>query len=283
MKSPTLLRHVFHEFDKQSKLHTLLSKISKQRGNSSHDVRPAAMEYDAFGNFYRDIEHATGAYEELLKLVESEFGVSADRELKRHEAMDYLPKIVGDVEPHYSICEATRMVGKTVENVKFGMREDREDIEGLHQSEVLHVKFTDGEILAMDTGSNASNLECNAAMKPNEFHVNFMLEWVPTSSGRRREIIASLPKIVGGVESHYSICEATRMLGKTVKSVEFGMREAIEDVHQSEVLCVKFTDGAMLAMDTGSNALNLELNAATKPNEFHVDFMLRWVPEPSNR
>ena len=95
--------------------------------------------------------------------------------------------------------------------------------------------------------------------------------------------MASLPKIVGGVESHYSICEATRMVGKTVEKVEFGMREAIEDVHQSEVLCVKFTDGAMLAIDTGSNGLNLEHNAATKPNEFHVDFMLRWVPEPSNR
>ena len=194
--------------------------------------------------------------------------------------MNYLPQIVGDVEPHHSICTATRMVGKTVESVEFGKREDIEDV---HQSEVLRMKFTDGEILAMDTGSNASDLEHNAAMKPNEFHVNFMLEWVPTSSGRRREIMASLPKIVGGVESHYSICEATRMVGKTVESVEFGKREAIEDVHQSEVLCVKFTDGAMLAIDTGSNALNLEHNAATKPNEFHVDFMLIWVPEPSNR
>ena len=280
MKPPTLLRHVFDEFDKQSKLHTLLSKISEQRGNSSHGSRPAAIEYDAFGNFYRDLETATEAYEELLRLIESEFSVSADHELKRHDAINYLPKIVGDVEPHHSICTATRMVGKTVENVKFGMRED---VEGKHQSEILRVKFTDGEILAMDTGSNALNLEHDAAMKPNEFHVKFMLEWVPPSPGRRREIIASLPKIVGGVESHYSICEATRMVGKTVKSVEFGMREAIEDVHQSEVLCVKFTDGEILAMDTGSNALNLEHNAATKPNEFHVDFMLRWVPAPSNR
>ena len=280
MRSPILLRHVFHEFDKHSKLHTLLSKVSKQRRNSSHDVRSAAIEYDAFGNFYCDIESVVEAYEELLQLVESEFGISANHELKRCEILASLPKIVGDVKPHHSICTATRMVGKTVENVKFGMRED---IEGKHQSEVLCVKFTDGEILVMDTGSNASDLEHNAAMKPNEFHVNFMLEWVPTSSGRRREIIASLPKIVGGVESHYSICEAPRMVGKTVKSVEFGMCEAIEDVHQSEVLCVKFTDGAMLVMDTGSNALNLKHNAATKPNEFHVDFMLRWVPAPSNR
>ena len=280
MKSTTLLRYVFNELDEHSKLHTLLSKVSKQRGKSSHDVRPAAIEYDAFGDFYRDIEGAAEAYEELLKLVESEFGVSADRELKRHEAMNYLPKIVGTVESHYSICEATKMAGKTVENVKFGMREA---IEGEHQSEVLRVKFTDGETLAMDTRSNASNLEHNATMKPNEFHVNFMLEWVPALSERRCEIMASLPKIVEGVESHYSICEATRMVGKTVESVEFGMREAIEDVHQSEVLCVRFTDGAMLAMDTGSNASELERNAAMKPSELQVDFMLRWVPAPSNR
>ena len=280
MRLPILLRHVFHEFDKNSKLHTLLSKVSKQRRNSSHDVRPSAIEYDAFGNFYRDIERATEAYEELLKLVESEFGVSADHELKRHGAMNYLPKIVGDVESHYSICEAAKMVEKTVEKVEFGMRED---IEGEHQSETLRVEFTNGEILVMDTKSNASDLEHNAAMKPNEFHVNFMLQWVPALSERRHEIIASLPKIVGDIESHYSICEATRMIGKTVKSVKFGMCEDIEDVHQSEVLCMEFTDGEILGLATGSNASKLERNASMKPRELQVDFMLRWVPAPSNR
>ena len=280
MKPPTLLRHVFDEFDKQSKLHTLLSKISKQRGNSSHGGRPAAIEYDAFGNFYRDIESATEAYEELLQLVESEFGVSANHELKRHEAMNYLPKIVGDVEPHHSICTATRMEGKIVEKVEFGMRED---IEGEHQSETLRVEFTDGEILAMDTKSNASNLEHNTAMKPDEFQVNFALRWVPAASKKRHEIMASLPKIVGGVESHYSICEATRMVGKTVEKVEFGKRRDIAEVHQSEVLCVKFTDGELLGLETGSNASELERSTAMKPSELQVDFMLRWVPTPSNR
>ena len=280
MRSTTLLRHVFNKLGEHSKLHTLLSKVSKQREKSSHDVRPAAIEYDAFGNFYRDIEGSTEAYEELLKLIESEFGVSPDHELKRHEAMNYLPKVVGDVEPHHSICEATRMVGKTVEKVEFGKRED---IEGAHQSEVLCVKFTDSEILGLDTGSNASDLKRNASMKPNEFQVNFMLKWVPAHSERRHEIMDSLPRIVGGIESHYSICEATRMVGKTVENVEFGKRKDIEGVHQSEVLCVEFTDGEILGLDTGSNALDFERNAAMKPNEFHVDFMLTWVPAPSNR
>ena len=181
MRSPTLLRCVFNEFDKQSKLQTLLSKVSKKRGESSHGVRPAAIEFDAFEDFYRDLEAITDAYEELLKLIESEFSVSADHELKRHEAIKYLPKIVGDVEQHYSICEATRMVGKTIEKVWFGIRED---IEGVHQSEVLYVQFTDGEILALETGSNASELERNAAMKPSELQVDFMLRWVPAPSNR---------------------------------------------------------------------------------------------------
>ena len=280
MRSTTLLRHVFNELDEHSKLHALLSRISKQRGKSSHDVRPAAIEYDAFGNFYRDIEGTTEAYEELLKLIESEFNASSDRELRRHEAINYLPQIVGDVESHYSICEVTRMVGKTVEKVEFGMRED---IEGVHQSEVLRVKFTDDEILAMDTKSNASDLEFNAAMQPNEFQVNFMLRWVPASPDRRREIMASLPQTVGGIESHYSICEATRMVGKTVEKVEFGMREDIEGIHQSEALCVKFTNGEILGVETGSNASDLEFNAAMQPNELQVNFMLRWVCAPSNR
>ena len=208
-------------------------------------------------------------------LVESEFGVSADHELKRHEVMNYLPKIVGDVEPHHSICTAARMEGKIVEKVEFGMRED---IEGEHQSETLRLEFTDGEILAMDTRSNASDLEYNTAMKPDEFQVYFALRWVPAASEKRHEIIASLPKIVGDVESHYSICEATRMVGKTVEKVEFGKSE-----NQSELLCIKFADGDILGLDTGLSTANFEFNSAMELNELQVYFMLRWVEAPSNR
>ena len=162
MKSTTLLRHVFTEFDKHSKLHTVLSTISQQRGRASHGVRPPAREFDAFGAFYRDLEDTTEAYEELLGLIESEFGVSSNHELERHEIMNRLPKIDKNksIESHYSICEASRMESKTIEKVWFGLRED---MKGEHQSEVLYLKFTDGEVLAMETGSNASDLERNSA------------------------------------------------------------------------------------------------------------------------
>ncbi len=183
MRSKTLLRHVFNELGKCSKLHTLLSKVSEQRGNASHGVRPPAIKSDAFLHFYHDLEDATTAYEELLWLIESEFSVLSDLELERHRIMNRLPKIDGSktIESNYSICEATRMQGKTVEKVWFGMRED---FKGAHQGEVLYVQFTDGEILAMDTGSNALDLKQNPSMKPDEFQVDFRLTWVPAPSNK---------------------------------------------------------------------------------------------------
>ena len=181
MRSKILLRHVFNELGKNSKLHTLLSTVSNQRRKASHGDRPEARESDAFGDFYRDLEDATEAYEELLGLIESEFSVSAIQELERHEIMNHLPKIDKNktIESNYSICEAKLMEGKTIEKVWFGMRED---IEGEHQSEVLYLQFTDGDVLAMETGSNASDLERNPAMKPDSIAVDFLLTWVPAPS-----------------------------------------------------------------------------------------------------
>ncbi len=183
MRSTTLLRHVFNEFDKHSKLHTLLSKVSEQRGNARHGDRPPARKSDAFMYFYRDLEGAITAYEELLVLIESEFNLLSDFELERHRIMTGLPRIDENktIESHYSICESTRMEGKTVEKVWYGMRED---IERAHQSEVLYMQFTDGEILAVETGSNASDLKRNAAMKPDDFRVDLRLTWVPAPSNR---------------------------------------------------------------------------------------------------
>jgi len=180
MKPPTLLRHVFGEFDRESQLHRILALISTQRGNSSHGVRDPASSFDAFGNFNRDLEDAAESFNKLLNLIESEFSVSSDHELKRHNAIKLLPKIVeGGIQSNYSICQAMRMKGKTIEKVWFGLREDYDQV---HQSEVLFIQFTDGEILAIDTGSNALNVAHQAKIKPNEFHVDMNLTWVPAPS-----------------------------------------------------------------------------------------------------
>lgn len=171
MRLPTLLRHVFSEFDKQSKLHTLLAKVSEERAKPSHGVRDPAEEFNAFENLWSDLEIAVEAYEELLALIESEFNVSAEHELKRHEIMEGLPKIDGDVHQLSAIRKATRMESKIVEKVSFGMREKIEDVQ---QTEVLYLHFTDGEILAIRTVSNIA-----------EILVEFLLEWVPAPSNKK--------------------------------------------------------------------------------------------------
>ena len=58
-------------------------------------------------------------------------------------------------------------------------------------------------------------------------------------------------------EPYYSICQATQMKGKTVERVEVGSRNEIDNVHQSKVLKIHFTDGSILGIDADSNVGNL--------------------------
>ena len=179
MRLPTLLRHVFSEFDKGSKLHTLLSKVSEKRSKPSHGVRAPAKGSNAFEDFWSDLEIAVEVYEKLLELIESEFSVTSEHELRRHEIEEGLPKIVGDVESHFSICQSEKMEGKTVEKVWFGVREEIKDV---HQSEVLYMQFADGEILAIETGSNALDFLHRNGINPKELSIDLMLTWVPSPS-----------------------------------------------------------------------------------------------------
>ncbi|MBE2255596.1 MAG: hypothetical protein IAE65_05295 [Ignavibacteria bacterium] len=92
-----------------------------------------------------------------------------------------------------------------------------------------------------------------------------------------------LPRIVKGPEPNFSICQAKNMINKQIANVEFGSREYIEHVHESEVLIITFTDGSILGIDTGSNIQNIINQSKLKPSDFHVDFNLSWVPKKSNR
>ena len=96
--------------------------------------------------------------------------------------IDFLPKIDGEVHPKSSTRQATRMIGKTVEKVRFGMRKK---IEGVQQTEVLYVHFTDGEILAINTVSNIAEILEETAMKPDKLKVEFLLEWVPAPTNKK--------------------------------------------------------------------------------------------------
>jgi hypothetical protein len=66
-----------------------------------------------------------------------------------------------------------------------------------------------------------------------------------------------------------------------VERVEFGFRERHDGVHQSEAMILFFTDGSILGVDTGSNAGNIASKyEGLRPDDFHADFMLYWVPPP---
>ena len=97
---------------------------------------------------------------------------------KRQEAMERLPKIdeKRPLEGHYSIHQIQSIKGKTVEHVEIGFRQPHE---GVHQSEVIILHFTDGSILGIDTGSNAKNIaDDHKDIQPSDFEVDFMLQWV---------------------------------------------------------------------------------------------------------
>jgi len=70
------------------------------------------------------------------------------------------------------------------------------------------------------------------------------------------------------------------MKGKTIEKVELGFREDIKGVHESEALIIHFTDGSIMSLVAGSNVGNLVSDAnSLRPEDFHVDFIVHWVPE----
>ena len=88
-------------------------------------------------------------------MIEKEFGVDGKGASARHDAKKWLPRIVGQSRPNYSIVQASRMKGKTIKKVEYGTREH---IKEVHGSEAIIIYFTDGSIMGLDTGSNAFNV-----------------------------------------------------------------------------------------------------------------------------
>jgi len=100
-------------------------------------------------------------------------------------------------------------------------------------------------------------------------------------SRRRQDAIRHMRDIAEpNLPGNYSIHGATAMAGKTVERVEIGEGRRHPNAHGSEVIRIHFTDGSIVALDTGSNAWNLSVvdNATFEPQDFHVDFIVHWVP-----
>ena len=96
--------------------------------------------------------------------------------------MRELPKIVHDVAEDNPVLseDIGRMVGKTIKKVRLGTCESRR---ALHDSEVLYIEFTSGEILVIDTGSNLIEFDSISKKETKDIHIDFMFTWDPETPG----------------------------------------------------------------------------------------------------
>ena len=88
--------------------------------------------------------------------------------------------------------------------------------------------------------------------------------------------MSNLPKIVEPVFPEFLEC-AEKMEGKTIKKIEYGFGEDVEDAHQTEILILEFTDGTKVGMSIGSNAM--DFRELVNPAQLKVDFMFDWDDE----
>ena len=154
-----------------------MSLVSEQRRFATHGVRAPAQPFSAFTMFTSDLELCVEGCAELLTALESSLGADGPAAKHRHDAKTSLLKIAGPVHAFASLHQSKEMEGKTIERVEYGKRETFEEI---HDSECLNIYFVDGSILQIDTGSNVNNLCSDRSdLIQNEFHVDFILSWVP--------------------------------------------------------------------------------------------------------
>jgi len=151
-----------------------IKNVSEQRRMASHKERPPALPHKAFEAFTGDLERCARALVILRADLEKELSMDASASTDRQDAMDQLSRIVLPPEATYSVNSAKAMIGKTVERVECGLRQG---IPGVHQSEVLIVYFTDGSVMSVDTGSNASNILTDGAVEV--LNVDLHVAWVP--------------------------------------------------------------------------------------------------------
>jgi hypothetical protein len=172
------IKKLFPELGEPSNFDSITTLVSKHRREASHAKRPKAEEFPAFEAYTKGLTLCVQALKDLIKILENKLGVNAEMAYERHEAKKQLPIIARPSQPHFSIVNANRMEGKTVERVEYGFRED---LEGVHGSEAMIFHFTDGSIMSIDTGSNAFNLACvKSDLNPEDFHVDFRIHWVPS-------------------------------------------------------------------------------------------------------
>lgn len=171
------LKDVFPNLEKPAIFATAYDLVSGQRRLASHKARPPAETMQASEHFTKDLELCAMGLGELLSTLEKELRMNSAKATARHDAKEHLPKIAAPASPHFSVCQASQMKGKTVDDVEFGLAKETEYA---HRSELLIIRFTDGSIMSIDTHTNAGNLADEVTgLKPKDFDVNYSLRWVP--------------------------------------------------------------------------------------------------------
>ncbi len=171
------MQRVFPTLAAPSNFNTAMSLVSEQRRIANHSVRLPAQRMEAFTTFTHDLSLCLAGLHEVLDRLEKALNFSGESARKTHEARERLPRITETQHSFASIHAVTHMEGKTIERITYG---DREPIEGVHLSEAFIVHFTDGSIMAFDTGSNAGNIaSSHEDVAAEDFHVSFHLTWVP--------------------------------------------------------------------------------------------------------
>jgi hypothetical protein len=175
------------QLDTSSHFKQAMALVSAQRRLASHGKRAPATYFPASEQFTKDLWLCLEAVKEVLTALEHEFGVIGEQAHKRYQARKWLPHITRPAEAHYSIVLAAKMVGKTVERIEYGFRED---LDGVHASEALIIYFTDGSIMGLQAGSNVRNLITDEnGLRPEDFHVDFVVNWVPERPGNTKDKI----------------------------------------------------------------------------------------------
>ena len=176
-KTVTAIQRVFPTLTAPSNFDTAMSLVSEQRRIANHSVRPPAQRMAAFTTFTHDLGLCLAGLHEVLDRLEKALEFDGELARRTNESRKRLPQISETRHPSASIHAVTQMEGKTIEKITYG---DREPIKGVHESEAFVVHFTDGSIMAFDTGSNASNIaSSHEDVAAEDFHVSFHLTWVP--------------------------------------------------------------------------------------------------------
>ena len=174
-KTLNALKTALPHLKKNAQFEAPLKNVSDLRGLASHRERQPAVPQRAFEAFTGDLNDCLAAIRLLKTTLEKELGMDAKRSKSRQDAIRVLPRIERPSETGFSINAAKHMAGKTVEKVDVGFRQD---IQGVHQSELIVVHFTDGSIMSINTVTNAADFDCEKH-PPEQFYVHFGVEWVP--------------------------------------------------------------------------------------------------------